>query len=128
MCSCHAPHPHYTVEPMLENADDAEQAAAATADLILRRSRRDDDTLLFNTAEGRRGAGKVGADPRVSAANAVVADSSHPSDLASVIARTEVTMLAAGALAAMPDHAGLQASESIGIGSEKGFVTAERQL
>ena len=30
------------------------------------------------------------------------------------------------ALAAMPDHAGLQATESIGIGSEKGFVTAER--
>ena len=34
-------------------------------------------------------------------------------------------MLTAGALAAMPDHAGLQATES-SIGSEKGFVTDER--
>ena len=54
--------------------------------------------------------GGAGAGPRVSAANPGVAESFHDSDLASVLPRSEVTLLTEGALAALPDHAALQAA------------------
>ena len=82
--------------------------------------------MLFCLEEGRRDAGEVGVDPWVNPADSVVAESLHPSDIASVVARTEITLLTEGAVAAMPDHSGPQATESIGIGSEAGFVTTER--
>ena len=109
-----APHSQYTVEQKLESADAAEleKAAADAADFIFRMNRNDDATMLFSLEEGRRDAGEVGVDSWANPADSVVAESLHPSDLASVVARTEITLLTEGAVAAMPDHSGPQATES----------------
>ena len=122
------PHSQYTIEQRLEGVDAAEmeEAAAAAAAEIVRMNRSEDATLLFNLQEGRIDAGEVGVDPWVNPAESVVAESFHASDIASVAARTEVTLVTEGAASALPDHAGPEVAESLTIGSEAGWAATER--
>ena len=81
--------------------------------------------MLFESAAAKPG--QAGAGSTVSAASQGIAESFHDSDMASVLQRSEGTMLTEGALARLPDHGLLQAAESEpSLHSEKGFVAPER--
>ena len=122
------PHPAYRAEARLADnatADDAARAAAkAAADVDEWNRRRQSWSRL------RAGSAKMeqaGAGSRVGPARDSGADSVHDSDLASLLHRSEVTMLTAGALAKLPEHKLRQASGSEpSPKSEKGFEAAER--
>ena len=90
------------------------------------REGRIDAPLLTNLAQGRLDAGEVGVGYWANPAESDGAESFHASDMASVAARTEVTLVTEGAAAALPDHAGPEIAESLTIGSVAGWEATER--